>query len=89
MAFHFLPENLRAAHAAKILKAVTSDSNATEDTKDPTGDAEEEKANLDEVQDNFFSSGIVRKDSVAHHEVAEDCNSHREQPIPSRVTKVV
>ena len=78
-----------AAHAAKIFKAVTSDSDAAEDTKDPVGDAEEDKDDLDQVQDYFLSSKIMTEDNVANHEVAEDCNSHREQPIPSRVTKVV
>ena len=78
-----------ASHAAKIFKAVTSDSDAAEDTKDSVKDAEEDEDDLDQVQDCFLSSKIVRKDSVANHEIAEACNSHREQPIPSRVTKVV
>ena len=78
-----------AAHAAKTFKAVASDSDAAEDTKNSTKDAEEDEDDLDQVQDCLLSSKIVRKDSVANHEVAEDCNSHREQPIPSRVTKVV
>ena len=86
MSFHFWPENLWAAHAAKIFKAATSDSNATKNTEDPVGDAEEDEGDLDEVQNCFFSSSIMRKDSVAHHEVAEVCYSHRDQPIPTRVT---
>ena len=70
----------------KIFKAVTSDSNAADDTKDPVGDAEEDEDNFDQVQDCFLSSKIMTEDSVANHEIAEACNSHRNQLIPSRVT---
>ena len=75
-----------AAHAAKIFKAVTSDPDATEDTTDPVGDAEEGEDDLDKVQNCLFSSKIVTEDRVANHQVAEACYSHREQPIPCRVT---
>ena len=70
----------------KIFKAVTSNSNAAEDTKDPVGDAEEDEDDLDQVQDCLLSSKIVTEDSVANHEIAEACYSHRDQLIPSRVT---
>ena len=84
--FHFWPENLLAAHTAKIFKAVTSDPNATEDTKDPVGDAEQDEDDLDKVQNRLFSSSILTEDRVANHQVAEVCYSHRDQPIPCRVT---
>ena len=78
-----------AAHASKIFKAVASDPNATKDTKDPVGGAEEDKDDLDKFQDCLLSSKIVTGDSVANHEVAKGCNSHRGQPIPGRMTYLV
>ena len=82
----FLPENLMPAHATEIFKTVASDPNATEDTKDPVGDAEQDEDDLDKVQNRLFSSSILTEDRVANHQVAEACYSHREQPIPCRMT---
>ena len=78
--------NLLAAHAAKIFKAVTSDSDAAEDTKDPVGDVEEDKDDLDQVQDYFLSSKIMTEDSMANDEIAVDCYSNMDQLVPCRVT---
>ena len=75
-----------ASHATEIFKAVAGDPDATEDTKDPSDEAEEDEDDLDEVEDCFFSSSVLTKDSVADHEVAEVCYCHRYQPIPVRVT---
>ena len=47
--FHFWPENLLAAHATKIFKAVASDPDATEDAKDPIGEAEKDEDDLDNI----------------------------------------
>ena len=78
-----------AAHATKIFKAVTSDPNTAKDTENPVGEAEQDEDDLDEVQDCLLSANILTEDSVADHQVAEVCNSHRNQSIPSRVTKAV
>ena len=75
-----------AAHATKIFEAVTSDPDTAKDTKDPVGEAEEDEDDLDEVEDRLLSSSILTEDSVANHQVAEVCDSHRDQSIPSRVT---
>ena len=75
-----------AAHATKIFKAVASDPDATEDAKEPVGEAEEDEDDLDKVEDCLFSSSVLTKGSMANHQVAEVCYSHRDQPIPSRVT---
>ena len=75
-----------AAHAAKIFKAVTSDSDATEDTNDPVGEAEEDEEDLDQVQDCLVSAKIMTEDSMANDEIAVDCYSHMDQLVPCRVT---
>ena len=63
---------------------MTSDPDATEDTKDPVGDAEDNEDDLDKVQDCLLSTKIVTEDGVANHEVAKACYSHRDQSIPAR-----
>ena len=77
------------AHATEIFKTVASDPNATKDTKDAVEDGEEDEDDLDDLQDHLLSTEVVTEDSVADKEVTEDGDSNRNQPIPSRVAKVV
>ena len=73
----FLPENLMPAHATEIFKTVASDPNATEDTKDPVEEGEEDEDGLDDIQDRLLSTEVVTEDSVADKEVTEDGDSNR------------
>ena len=52
----FSPKLLLAAHATEVFKAAASDPNATEDTKDPVRQADQNEDKLDKVENQLFSS---------------------------------
>ena len=57
----FSPKLLLAAHATEVFKAVASDPNATEDTKDPVRQADHNEDKLDKVENQLFSSQTLLK----------------------------
>ena len=84
---HYRPELLLSPQAPKKLKAVAEDADTTKDSDDTAAYAEEDEADLDQVEDIFVTTKILTDYSMADHEVTKKSNSYRHQAIPSTVFK--
>ena len=81
------PEVLLSPKAPKKLKAVAEDADTAKDSDDTAAHAEEDEADLDELEDIFVTAKILTEYGVADHEVAKKSNSYRHQAVPSTVSK--
>ena len=84
--FHSL-EIFFTSKAAQILKAFTEDADAAKNSDNTADHAEEDEADLDELEHIFVTANILTEYSVADHEVAKQGNSNRHQAVPSIVFK--
>ena len=84
---HYRPELLLSPQAPKKLKAVAEDADTTKDSDDTAAYAEEDEADLDQVEDIFVTTKILTDYSMADHEITKKSNSYWYQAVPSTVFK--
>ena len=84
---HYRPELLLSSQAPKKLKAVAEDADTTKDSDDTAAYAEEDEADLDQVEDIFVTAKILTDYSMADHEITKKSNSYWHQAVPSTVFK--